>query len=68
MKALALMLIAAGITGCTRPATDAAFCRDLFAGKISELRGALMAHPETPASVGEAATDVVIGHEAGCNE
>lgn len=33
---------------------------------VANLRTALEAHPETPAPVGEAATDVVIGFEGGC--
>lgn len=48
-----------------KPATDGAICAGLKR-PIADLRGALMAHPETPQDVGEAGTRVVLMTEAGC--
>lgn len=68
MKLFSALMIVLGATGCLAPANDAAFCRPFYAGKVADLRGALIANPQTPDAVGEAATDVVIGHEAGCRK
>lgn len=66
MKLSLAMMIAVGFTGCMAPAPDEAFCGPVFADLIAQQRAALEAHPETPQAVGEAGTDVVLGHEAGC--
>lgn len=56
-----------GTTGCeTASRSDSAFCDYPFKGYVADLRASLEAHPETPNAVGEAGTDVVIGHEGGC--
>jgi len=68
MKALALMLAAAGLSGCLRsvsPSSDGVPCVALKP-RTDALRGALMAHPETPEAVGQVATDIVLGTDAVC--
>lgn len=55
----------AGMTGCVSPANDAGLCLGLRSD-VAALRRALLDHPETPAPVGEAGADVVIGFEGGC--
>lgn len=66
MRKTVLLLVAAiGMTGCVGTASDAGLCLGLRSD-VAALRQALLAHPETPAPVGEAGTDVVIGFQAGC--
>ena len=61
-----LMSIAIGLTGCTAPVTETGLCRGLD-GPVADLRGALVANvTDTPETVGEAGTRVVLGFEAGC--
>lgn len=64
-KRLLLLAVLAGTTGCTQPASDAGLCLGLRAD-VAALRRALEAAPQTPAPVGEAGADVVIGFEGGC--
>jgi hypothetical protein len=65
-RRMLVLVLAIGVSGCTgQGATDAGICIGL-GRDIARLRTALETHPETPDAVGEAATDVVIGHEAGC--
>lgn len=63
-----LVLTFIGVSACTAPTSDAAFCAPDFTGKIADLRAGLEDHPNTPDPVGEPATDVVRGHEAGCRK
>lgn len=60
-----LLLAVLGVTACVKPASDAGMCLGQRED-IARLRAALEANPDTPDAVGEAATNVVIGHEAGC--
>ena len=64
MRKLMLVMMLTGATGCV-PASDAALCLGLGAD-VAALRTALVAHPETPDPVGDPASLVVIGFEAGC--
>lgn len=60
------MLAAIGVSACAGPSTtDPGLCLGQRAD-VARLRAALEAHADTPDAVGEAATDVVIGFEAGC--
>lgn len=66
-KVSAVVLICLGLSACSAPTSDAAFCTSPeFKGAVGDLREGLEAHPETPQAVGEAGTDVVLGYEAGC--
>lgn len=65
MRLILILTAAAGLTGCATPANDSAICAGL-ARPIAALRGALLAHPETPQAVGESGTRVVVLTEAGC--
>lgn len=60
LKGLTLAVLL-GLTGCTQPIPCSA-----IAPKVAEVRAGLVAHPETPTSVGEPTTDLVIGLEAIC--
>lgn len=65
-KIVLAMLAAIGVSACAGPsATDPGLCLGQRAD-VARLRAALEAHADTPDAVGEAATDVVIGFEAGC--
>lgn len=64
MRTLILACVA-GLTGCVATVSDEAVCAGLRR-PVADLRGALMAHPETPQDVGEAGTRVVLMTEAGC--
>jgi hypothetical protein len=64
---LLLLMAVLGLTGCAVPVSDSAICAGLDR-PVSELRGALIANPDTPELVGEAGTDVVLGFEAGCGQ
>ncbi|WP_161487236.1 MULTISPECIES: hypothetical protein [unclassified Sulfitobacter] len=64
MRYAIAMLILLGATGCVR-GSDAAFCGPDFTGAVDRLAEALP-HPDTPDSVGQAGTAVVLGHDAGC--
>ena len=66
MKALLILAIAVGLIGCVKPApSDAVPCIALKP-RTDALRAALVRHPETPADVGNAGADVVLGTEAVC--
>lgn len=60
-----ILLAAISLTGCAATASDEAICAGLKR-PVADLRGALIAHPETPQRVGEAGTRVVLLTEAGC--
>ena len=60
-----ILLAALGLTGCVATVSEPGLCAGLR-GPVADLRGALLAHPETPEAVGEAGADVVLGFEAGC--
>ena len=64
MRSIAALTLI-GLTGCNA-ATDAALCGPDLASQVASLRSGLEAHPETPDAVGEPATSVVLGYEAGC--
>ena len=66
MRQLAILAAAIGLTGCAVPVSDSAICAGL-GNHVSDLRRGLEGHPETPDAVGEPATNVVLGFEAGCN-
>lgn len=66
LKSLAAMALI-GMTGCLhseRTNLDDSVFLSLDAS-ISDLETALLAHPETPTAVGEAAVDVIIGYRTG---
>lgn len=65
MRLILILTAVAGLTGCAAPVSDNSVCAGL-ARPVAELRGALMAHPETPKAVGESGTRVVVLSEAGC--
>ena len=57
---------ALGLTACTAPVEPTGLCAGLRR-PVAALRGALNRNvDQTPADVGEAATDVVLAAEAGC--
>lgn len=63
-----MLVLAIGMSGCGAGndlASDAGLC---LAARpdVAALRRALLAHPETPAAVGEAGADLVIGIEGAC--
>lgn len=60
-----ILAIALGTSGCVASVPDSAVCGGLKR-PVADLRGALLAHPETPRPVGEAGTRVVLMAEAGC--
>lgn len=62
-----ILLTVVGLTGCSTAVSDVALCSGLKR-PVAALRGALMAHPDTPQAVGEAGTRVVLLTEAGCDE
>lgn len=55
------------MTACvnTAPTGTEGICGGLR-GPVGALENALLAHPETPDAVGEAAVDVIIARDAGC--
>jgi hypothetical protein len=59
----ALLILAIGLSACNATISETAICE---AVPIKALASALVAHPETPALVGNAAVDVVIGFRQGC--
>lgn len=61
-----LVLILLGVSACTAPLSDAAFCGSDYTTNIAALRAGLEQNPQTPDAVGEPAVNVVLGHEAGC--
>ena len=66
MKLLLATMAAVGLTACMAPVPDGAFCGPVFSDLVAKQRAALEAHSETPEAVGVSATNVVLGHEAGC--
>ena len=60
-----ILLAVLGTTCCSAAVSDTALCSGLKR-PVADLRGSLMAHPETPQDVGEAGTRVVLLTEAGC--
>jgi hypothetical protein len=58
------MLPLLGVTSCLG-VSDAAFCGPDFTGAIERLAVELP-NPDTPESVGQAGTAVIVGHDAGC--
>lgn len=67
MKRLSLLTLAAllGTSACVNTTT---ICGTKIEEAASDLNAALLAHPETPAAVGEPATDIVIGVSAACSQ
>lgn len=61
-RKLLMLVVLLGTTGCVT--TDGA-CK-ASEGDRERLREALLAHPETPADVGEAGTDLLIGMKGSC--
>ena len=62
-----MLMALIGVSACAgQSATDAGVCIGQRAD-IAKLRAALEAYEETPDAVGDAAVDVVIGFEAGCD-
>lgn len=59
----ALLILLTGLAGCNATISETAICE---AVPVEALAAALVAHPETPAVVGNAAVDVVIGFRQGC--
>lgn len=64
MQYMAAILMMIGASGCLS-ASDAAFCGPDFTGAIQRLADVLP-DPATPDDVGQAATAVVLAHDAGC--
>lgn len=60
------MMMALGVTGCVAEVSDAAFCGPDFTQAIQRLADALP-NAETPDTVGQAGTVVVLAHDAGCS-
>jgi hypothetical protein len=60
-----VLTAALGVSACAVTADTSGICQGLVL-PVASLRLALEAHDATPAAVGEAATDVVLGFEAGC--
>lgn len=59
-------MVALGLTGCGETVSGIGVCGGLER-PVAGLRSALEGNAaETPEAVGEAATDVVLGFEAGC--
>lgn len=67
MKALIILMAAAGLSGCLKPAppTKAVPCL-VLTPRTDALRAGLLAHPETPDAVGTPAADIVLGTEKVC--
>ncbi len=63
-----LMIMAAliGVSGCNVATSDAAFCGYAYTSQIDRLARAIEADPTVSDDVGEAATNVILGHDAGC--
>ena len=63
-----LMILAAtiGASGCSVATSDAAFCGYAYTKEIDRLAEALQADPTVSDKVGEPATNVILGHDAGC--
>jgi len=61
-----VLTAALGLTACTAPVEQSGLCAGLRR-PVGVLRAALDRHTDTtPDDLGEAATDVVLGAEAGC--
>jgi hypothetical protein len=63
-RLLLAVLAMTGIAGCVTP-NEAGLCLGLRPD-VARLRTALLANPQTPDTVGQAGTDVVIGFRGGC--
>ena len=67
MKAMALAMIAVGLTGClaTAPPTDAVPCV-VLTPRTDALRAGIIANPSTAEAVATPAADIILGTDAVC--
>lgn len=68
-KGAQILVAVIGLIGCTSTeVSDFEVLCGYLDRPVAQLSDALAAHPETPAAVGEAGTDVVITAQSGCDE
>jgi dolichol kinase len=61
-----MMIALIGVTGCATGTSDAALCGTAFTRAINKLDSEIRADKTVKDPVGEAATNVILGHDAGC--